>query len=394
MSRIGRTDIEELIALEAPDAFPCASLYVPTAPSGADAEAAPIRLKNALADAEAQMRERGIARDDAQRMLSEPRQLLSSTLFWRHQRQGLAIFVGPGLHRRFLLAFSVPERAVVGNAFHIKPLLPALEALGTFYVLGLSKNRVRLYRGDDVILDEVTSRALPESLRDVVGEEATAAPLQFQTGAQPGPTGERHAVFHGHLDTGKASEDVRRFLRQVDRGVRKAIEEPQAPMVIAAVRKLASLYRGLSEHESICDGFVEGNPDDLRPGELHDQAVRVVWDSRRPWRRDALERFAERVGTGLASDDLETVVSAACDGRVGELVAATDTCRWGRFDPDARAVHLSDGERQVGDDDLIDLAVRQTLLHGGEAHGAAQAAMPGGRLVAGLFRYGVAAAGP
>ncbi|RPJ11944.1 MAG: hypothetical protein EHM37_10145 [Deltaproteobacteria bacterium] len=44
-----------------------------------------------------------------------------------------------------MMAFK--ELAVVSHRFHVKPLLPVLTSDGTFYILALSQNQLRLLEG-------------------------------------------------------------------------------------------------------------------------------------------------------------------------------------------------------------------------------------------------------
>ena len=55
-------------------------------------------------------------------------------------------------------------------------------------------------------------------------------------------------------------------------------------------------------------------------------------------------------------------------------------------DPTARAVEVHE-ERQPQDEDLLDRAATETLLHGGHVHAVTEGAVPGGGPLAAVLRY-------
>jgi hypothetical protein len=83
---------------------------------------------------------------------------------------------------------------------------------------------------------------------------------------------------------------------------------------------------------------------------------------------------------------LRTILPAAHIGRVERLLVASDRQVWGRYNPDEETVSLHD-EPLPGDEDLLDVAAHQTILHSGEAIAVADAEIPGSNGIAAVFRY-------
>jgi hypothetical protein len=73
----------------------------------------------------------------ALKLLQPAQELLNNNHFWLHQSNGLAIFGSTEIFRYYHLPLDFPELVIVGNRFHIKPLLPLLISNGQFYVLAL-----------------------------------------------------------------------------------------------------------------------------------------------------------------------------------------------------------------------------------------------------------------
>ncbi len=78
-------------------------------------------------------------------------------------------------------------------------------------------------------------------------------------------------------------------------------------------------------------------------------------------------------------------------GRVESLFVAVGHQQWGTFDPDTHRAYLHPSA-EPGDEDLLDLAVVQTLLHGGNVYMVNLEEMPDDPMhgpLAAVFRYRV-----
>jgi hypothetical protein len=164
------------------------------------------------------------------------------------------------------------------------------------------------------------------------------------------------------------------------------VKGDEAPLVLAAVDYLHPLYRQASNYKAIVDRGIEGNPEQLSAAQLQEQAWPLVEPYFRAKLEAAKERFGNAIGTGLASCDLAEVIGAAYEGRVGALIVRRADRRWGLFDMIERRVEEHEEPRD-GDVDLVDLAVRQTALHGGDVFITDAEDMPCDYPLAAVFRF-------
>src|SRR5690606_23439172 len=116
---------------------PCVSIYIPTHRAGADTRQDPIRFKNQLQDVTRKLEQREVPAAAIRKLLSPAEAWLKETHFWQHQSDGLAVFLTPQQQWRFRLPRAFDEQVRVNNHFHVNPLLPLLQAEGTFYVLAV-----------------------------------------------------------------------------------------------------------------------------------------------------------------------------------------------------------------------------------------------------------------
>ncbi len=377
----------ELRALMDERDVPCISLYLPTHRTGKEIKQDPIRFKNLLKQADERLRKNGLRRSEAEEILAPAQPFLDDDNFWQHQGDGLAVFISTKTFRYFRLPFEFSELVVVTDRFHVKPLLSLLSVDGRFYVLALSQNQVRLLQGTRQSVGEVSLDSAPKNLAEALGVEERERQLQMHTASRGGS-----AIFHGHGSAGDESEhkkDLLRYFKVIDKALQDLLCVEQAPVVLAGVDYLQPIYREANSCAQLLDEGIDGNPEHLSDRELHDRA----WTLLEPYFARKLERAAgqyhELAGTGRTSHDVKQIIPAAHGGRVDTLFVAVGIQQWGAYDASASEVLLHD-EREPGDQDLLDLAAVQTLVHQGQVYAVEPGYVPaaaGDASIAAVFRY-------
>lgn len=400
MTLLSREELQTLYTEASP---PCVSIYFPTHRAGAEIQQDPIRLKNLLREAEDRLLDNGTRKQDVEELLEPARRLLDDTRFWRHQSDGLAVFLDDDSFRRFRVPRSFDEVVVVGERFHCTPLLPLLTGDGRFHVLALSQNRVRLLEATRHSVRELDPHDIPESLTEALGYDWEQRSLQFhsgtgapglvatkaQTRASGGPVhgSQQRGMFHGH---GAGDEDVKaevtKFLHLVDNGVTRLLTNQNAPLVVASVDYVSAIYRDLSKHPHLMDESVEGNPDELSADDLRDRAWKIVEPTFTEEQRQAIDRFHELHGTGKAGAGVTEILPGATDGRIDTLFVSLGDPVWGHYDESARHVTVRP-EPETGDEELRNRAALETLLHGGTVYALEPDDMPAEAAVAAVYRY-------
>lgn len=359
--RIGEVDLVgagELRDVAQAHPGPCVSVFLPTHRGGPQTRQDPIRLRNLLDEAGAQLASSGLDPRQQGELLAPWRALLDDGEFWRYLADGLALYGAPGFHRRFRVPLPLDEEVTVGPSFRIRPLLPLLAGDGHFFVLALSQNEVKLYEATRSTIAELPSGPIPSSMAEALAHEDPERQLQLHSG------GGQTAQFHGHGagdEIDKAT--LERFFRAVDRGVAEVLGDDRQPLVLASVAYYAPIYRAISRHPQLLDGSVEGNPEHRGPLELHAGAWPLAEPVLAAARQQALDRLRS-APTARVATALPDVVSAAREGRVETLLVTPAPPTWGRVDPDTGAVTVTDLPADDAED-LLDRAVADTLLSSG-----------------------------
>ena len=366
-------------------AWPSVSIMSPLHRAGSEKEQDPIRFKNLLKRASELLREAEVRGTEAESLLRPANLMLDDPGFWREAADGLAIFLAEGATHVFKVDVSLPEHVSVSERFAIRPLMPALHGIRKFYVLALSKNKVRLLEASHGIAEEIDLSGAPESLAEALRFDDYERQVQFHSGTPALRGGRRAAVFHGHGGAPDVEKDqLHRYLRMVDKGIRDYLRDENAPLILAGVDYVLAIYREVNSYPHLIDESMSGNPDEFSAGELYGRAYSTLEPHFRSEMEADLDAFDSLVATGGASANLPEIVSAAHEGRVRVLFVTPAEGHRGHFDASTGQVRLSDTPG-AGDWDLADLAATETLLHGGTVHTLEPGEAPAD--AAAIFRY-------
>ncbi len=367
----------------------CISLFAPTHPTGLETRQDPIRLRNLLRDTEAQLLARRLRFPDVKRLLEPAYALLEDSYFWRHQSDGLAMFLDPELLRYYHLPLQFEELVVIAPHFHFRPLLPLVGTDHRFYILALTQNTARLFAGTGHGLDEVAFKSVFANLNEALHYDAPERHLSSRTaGAVPAGGGRPAVMFYssgGNADDVK--ERLAQYFHQVDDDLHHQLGDERAPIILAGVDYVLPIYRGASKLSHLVDEVIAGSPQEMSAKELHRQA----WAALRPHfqkrQAEAVAQYRQLAGSQRASHNLQAIVRAAYQGRVSALFVATIPPIWGVFDPEADVVYQRRGQPRANDEDLLNVAATHALLNSGDAYALAPGDMPDEAQVAAVFRY-------
>ncbi|MFO7696952.1 MAG: hypothetical protein R6X16_07330 [Anaerolineae bacterium] len=364
---------------------PCVSLYMPIHTRGYNEEQDPIRFRNLLREAEERLMAQGLRTPDVRAILGPAEALLQDPLFWSSGGDGLALFASPGQFHSYRLALDLAELVVVASRFHVKPLMPFLASDGHYYILALSQKQVRLLEATRHTVDQLDPTGSLPSLAEALQFEQYERQLQYHTGTSSG-YGRRPASYHGTDPSDEAKDRILRWFRRIDEELAEFLKGGQSPLVLAGVEFLFSLYREANTYGNLLADGVHGNPEELRPEELHAGAWPLVEPIFSADREAAAARYGQLAGTGRTTTDPAEALVAAQHGRVDTLFVPVGTQVWGRYDVDGDVVEVHH-EPEVADGDLLDLAALLTLQRSGMVYALPAEQVPGGGVLAAVLRY-------
>jgi len=396
-----KDDLKQLSAIT--DAI-CLSITLPTEGANADPRLGMMRMKNLLRRAEAQLREKlgegGKRVDDAavDAQLKPLWGLTENATFWRHQDAGLAIFSSTALDggqpRVFRTPFELPEEVIANGRFHMTPLLPFFSAEGHFLILALGKKGVRLFEASRGRIEETPLPNAPSSFEDIQQMYDHERAHHLSPGSQGRARG-GNTAYAGHgLDAGDRDEIKRRvllYLQQVNKALVSHLGGRTHPLILVALEYLHPLWREACTYKGCSEAGVKTDAEILSKDEIYKLAWPHAEQLLKQHTEQAVERYQSVKGNGLTATNVKDIVHAAREGRVEALLISEDlpqsaagvAHRIGRGSNSAHATLASEAEA----DELLDLAVAETLTHGGDV-----IAVPADKLseknpVVGVLRY-------
>jgi peptide chain release factor subunit 1 len=272
--------------------------------------------------------------------------------FTREGARGLAIFSAglDNVWRPLDLTEPVRDDVKVGRSLYLAPLVPLVGRGEGALVVVVGRERGQLYRLRGGRLEEFA-------------DHTEEQPGQHDQG------GWSQARFQRHIET-LVQDHLRDIAGELDRLVRR-LHSPQV-VVISSEETKADFDDMLSKeaHNAIV-GWTQAEAHAQAP-ELLALATPVLERWRGEQEQAALERWREEAGrNGRAASGWQQTLEAASDGRV-ELLLFQD----GADHPAARCPHCGrvavddgkcplDGTSMERSEDGLDLAVHQTLIHGG-----------------------------
>ncbi|MEA5534788.1 hypothetical protein [Crocosphaera sp. XPORK-15E] len=390
--------IDELRTLTTASNPTCISIYAPIVRLGVETPQNQIRLSNLVRQVEEKWVALGLRGQDIRDLL-QPIHDLDNDDFWRHQSDGLAIFLSPNFFRYYCLPITFPELTVIADRFHIKPLLELMSGDGTFYVLALSQNQVRLFQGTRYHIDEIELKpqlrsaltlSVVEGLTDVPTNMAAALQydepqktLQVHTSSSKGNSGILHGQGSGNEEH---KNDLLSYFRQVNNGLESFLKNQQAPLILAGVDYLLPIYHEVNTYSHLLPDGISGNTENLPLEELHTQAWQIVQPYFDLAKESTISHYQELQSSEQTANTIEKVVPAAYFERVETLFIPIGENVWGIFDPEKNSIQIHP-QREVGDEDLIDLAALHTLTNGGTVYAVEQEDVPEHQAIAAVLRY-------
>ncbi len=368
---IEQVSARDVVALAESVAGLCVSIYIPTQRKGIEVSQSAIHLKNLLAEVESELTKRGFRWDEIEALTSGARALIGQEGFWRHQGDGLSLFLSSEYSRMFELPMAVAPRQTVSTTFDIVPLLPILSGDGRYYILTVSANDVRLFDATRFGYTQVEVEGAPSGMEEALWADDNERQQQWHSGAAASPKGGgRSAMYFGTGDEGgmeKHKVNFKRYFNKVDAALASTFKQRPAPVVLAGVQYLLPIYRKANTCAKLLEGEVHGNQDRSTEEEIHHDSWAIAGPYFQESLDDAVARFHELLGSGLASADEDEISEAAAFGRIQTLFVCNGI----------------EGANQSS----INATAIETLLKKGEIITLAHGAMPTETSTAATFRY-------
>jgi hypothetical protein len=379
-----REELKEILTTEGP----CVTVLIPFEEAQRPRKQEHVRLKHGVAEAERRLTVAGVSQEEIRNLLQPLRDFAADWEPDDARGGGIAILRSRDLFRVIRLSSPLQESVAVGSHFEIRPFLREFEAHRPFCILALAQKNVRMLRCTDHSSEEVP---LPRDVaKDLDSWGQFSQPdhnLLNKSTAGPSAGTSKGILQSTNTDRDDKDEYLLHFYKQIDRGVNEVLRREQAiPVVPAGVDYELALYHRVSTYPYLLRDGVHGAPDGLKGGEMHKRALELVRSQLDPGLERALSLYDDNISLGRAAHQVNQVVRCAFEGRVCHLLLADGASQMGNFD-DATQRVKQHGSFVPGDEDLLNAAALQTILHGGEVYLVPKEIVPGNSVIAAVLRY-------
>lgn len=294
---------------------PKVTIFLPTAPPQHQPKDTATRVKSLVNEARRKLVNAGVPESDAKDMMAPFDAIATDAPFLRQQGESLALFAARGLNLVYRLGVPVTEYTHVAEHFVLRPISETLTKSHAYYVLAVSRKKVRLFDATkDSVVQLDLQDVVPSTLEDVVDTDDRQTQLQNRSVGSAG-------LFHGQGGAADNQEtEIQRFLQEVGSSLGDLLGRARSqPMVLAGVAENVSAVKAASSYPVVAKDSIQGNPDTNTAKELQ----QAGWDVVRPRFAanddSAFDRFADVSGTGLGETQPDLIREAAVAGRIDTL---------------------------------------------------------------------------
>jgi hypothetical protein len=364
----------------------CVSIFMPIQnANGVDPQNL-IRFKNLLHKAEEKLISRGLRPTEARSLLQPAEQLITDKPFWNRRSKGLAFYLDTNRYFYYWIPEVVQEMVAVGSRFYVKPLISLLGDCGTFYILVLSQNENRLLQCTANGSVRVDLKGVPRNLAETLNNEVPDSRVQYRSsGAKTAGAESFQVSGSGSLaDVNKAY--ILKYFEEINKVVNQILAQENVPLILAGVDYLHPIYRQANKYPHLLREGIVGNSDLISDDILREQAWVIVKPQFELTRNKAISELNKNAGIGKLAVGEKEVIPASSVGRVRYLFIADGAQKWGKFDTVNNTVNIHSTEEK-DDEELIDLAVFNTLKNDGSVFILKPEDIPGGKALSGILRY-------
>ncbi|MCJ7468308.1 MAG: hypothetical protein MUO53_16640 [Maribacter sp.] len=366
----------------------CVSIFIPTHRAGKETISGKdaLNLKNQLKDIKLKLSQKGMSVQDIEKFVKPINDLVNDSKFWRHQSDGLVIFLSDNLYEKYTVPVYFEEFNYLSNEFYLKPLMPLFNSDGLFYLLTLKMDEVKFYEGTrhsitEIVIDDL----VPSQIEDRVGYDYEQKSLQSRS--HQGNKGD--GMFHGHGDSeSELKNELMRYFRAIDKGLMTILHDDQKPpLVVCSLDFHFPIYREVNSYQNLFPQHISGNPADKDVFLLHEEA----WELLQPYfsktRQEKLDQFSKFIGTGRTSSDINEILPAALEGNVDTLFLENRADIFGVYNPSTQEINIQD-THQIPNVSLMNLVAMKVLIKGGTVYLFEKEDMPDvSSKINALFRY-------
>lgn len=383
MDALTQETLDELMGHEGPLSV---SIYMPTQRIAVQQKTREdsLRLRGLLEEAKARLlviESRNSREIEA--IVKRGEALLSDMDFWKHQGEGLAVFITPDSIKTLRLGIAFTPSISINHHFYVTPLLEYMGRKKDYHILAIAKDRVSFLDANESEAREVEVKSLPHDLNSALWYKDLEKELQNRASA--GTAGS----YHGEDvdDTSEPNTELHDYLLKIEAAVSAHLTGSRTPLVTVGLQPALGTFNKLTKYRYRV-GEVERDPNRLSPQELQELTWPVIEGLENTPVKEAQNAFGNLSANdpGRVSTVPDEIIAAAHQGRVDTLLVGSPVPhdRVMAFHEEVPSEHGTDTPAL---DPRLEEAVRSAYGTGARILFIGESEMPGEAELAAVMRF-------
>lgn len=344
---------EELAIMQKEKGKICVSIIVPTHRQSPDRRVDKLEVERAIDNAKKFLEFRYAA--SKIKPLIQSLDELYKGIDFTHNMDGLGLYVSANTSLVVQFPFMVEEKVMVGDNFELRDLQYKVNYGKPYFILQLTENFVRLFRGEWDELEEMSDGNFPKEYKE---EYTYSRPVPSTTYA-----GDSHVKTVEKDKSLLLEIRFKNFFREIDELLNKYLIE-NIPIVLLGVKKELAWFENITTHKKQVIKKIPGNYNLSNKKQLADivwPAVRLHMNNEREL---LLKEFIEKIGEHHAISGVQEIWKAAYEGKAFKLLVEKDFRKPGFVTKDTYRLYLRPPKKVhniIADavDDIIEMVLEK-----------------------------------
>ena len=261
---------------------------------------------------------------------------------------GIGLFINDEVSKIVHFPFEVKRKVIVDFTFEVRDVIFANNRLSDFFVLALSNNKTRLFRAQELGIEEIINDSFPLSYEE-----------QFQYPARQKP---KISGSYGSEESTIQEERQRNFYRHLDKLLAPYFKNNPFPIILLGVADQQTVFKTITGYKDNIAVSVKGNFDHLTDKEIAVKIRPEVGKLLQQKDEKVIDRLEKLAATGKVTSGIEKVWKETNNGGK-TLILEKDYNQPGYINQKTGALALNPqyGEVWLKISDLVDDVIELTL---------------------------------
>lgn len=292
-------DIDQMLAEKD---NPCISIVIPTHRFSKERRLDPKVLGKAVEKAKSLLENSAWPKEKI-RSLSTKIDAVVENIDYVRLQEGLAIYISPNISKFFLLPFPVTEKIMLGKTFEVRDLFYFIQFLKPYYLLAVSKKRIRMFRGEGRDIQEIQNDDFPKQYAETYEYAKPSRASSFSAGLKD-----------YELDKSEMQEiREKAFYKEVDDSINRYLKK-DVSLIVAGVEDEVTNFESTTSHLNHLIGTIKGNYDHDAVHPLAESAWAKMNEYIKSEQQELLKQLQEGIGSKLTVDGIRDVWKMAKQG--------------------------------------------------------------------------------